>query len=269
MRGALQMCQREKKNKRQWSVSCCQTWGPQRSQKETKKEKQNWFYGWALSTLTGSFELDRLIVVFGMTTKKWNVYGHHRRINGRHHMLACAWKCMRVCVCGRTYGCTWLRPVEQLSLLQLNFKICHNLLSRHDVCWLRWRVERLCWPWGFWMQTRETVCNIFVCCFVSLAASLSLILISFLHFIHLLYFLFFLTSVSFLHCTPSLSILRLLVQGDCRTREEALILGVELCDNGFMHHGTAVFTTEDLNKGKKKKDQIVPCTNRGILSITD
>ncbi|MEQ2266064.1 Phosphatidylinositol 3,4,5-trisphosphate-dependent Rac exchanger 2 protein, partial [Xenotaenia resolanae] len=28
----------------------------------------------------------------------------------------------------------------------------------------------------------------------------------------------------------------LIVQGDCRTREEALILGVELCDNGFMHH---------------------------------
>lgn len=28
----------------------------------------------------------------------------------------------------------------------------------------------------------------------------------------------------------------LLAQGDCKTREEALILGVELCDNGFMHH---------------------------------
>ncbi|KAK1885138.1 Phosphatidylinositol 345-trisphosphate-dependent Rac exchanger 2 protein, partial [Dissostichus eleginoides] len=28
----------------------------------------------------------------------------------------------------------------------------------------------------------------------------------------------------------------LLAQGDCRSREEALILGVELCDNGFMHH---------------------------------
>ncbi|KAM8882523.1 phosphatidylinositol 3,4,5-trisphosphate-dependent Rac exchanger 2 protein isoform 1-T1 [Synchiropus picturatus] len=28
----------------------------------------------------------------------------------------------------------------------------------------------------------------------------------------------------------------LIAQGDCRTREEALILGVELCDNGFMHH---------------------------------
>ncbi|KAG2458177.1 PREX2 protein, partial [Polypterus senegalus] len=25
-------------------------------------------------------------------------------------------------------------------------------------------------------------------------------------------------------------------KGDCRTREEAIILGVELCDNGFMHH---------------------------------
>uniref|UniRef100_A0A8C1G3I2 Phosphatidylinositol 3,4,5-trisphosphate-dependent Rac exchanger 2 protein n=1 Tax=Cyprinus carpio TaxID=7962 RepID=A0A8C1G3I2_CYPCA len=28
----------------------------------------------------------------------------------------------------------------------------------------------------------------------------------------------------------------LIAQGDCRSREEALILGVELCDNGFMHH---------------------------------
>ncbi|KAI1889083.1 hypothetical protein AGOR_G00175400 [Albula goreensis] len=28
----------------------------------------------------------------------------------------------------------------------------------------------------------------------------------------------------------------LIAQGDCRTREEALILGVELCENGFMHH---------------------------------
>uniref|UniRef100_A0A3Q2QU97 Phosphatidylinositol 3,4,5-trisphosphate-dependent Rac exchanger 2 protein n=1 Tax=Fundulus heteroclitus TaxID=8078 RepID=A0A3Q2QU97_FUNHE len=27
-----------------------------------------------------------------------------------------------------------------------------------------------------------------------------------------------------------------IAQGDCRTREEALILGVELCNNGFMHH---------------------------------
>uniref|UniRef100_A0A671NF62 Phosphatidylinositol 3,4,5-trisphosphate-dependent Rac exchanger 2 protein n=1 Tax=Sinocyclocheilus anshuiensis TaxID=1608454 RepID=A0A671NF62_9TELE len=28
----------------------------------------------------------------------------------------------------------------------------------------------------------------------------------------------------------------LIAQGDCRSREEVLILGVELCDNGFMHH---------------------------------
>uniref|UniRef100_A0A8C7XIB0 Phosphatidylinositol 3,4,5-trisphosphate-dependent Rac exchanger 2 protein n=1 Tax=Oryzias sinensis TaxID=183150 RepID=A0A8C7XIB0_9TELE len=28
----------------------------------------------------------------------------------------------------------------------------------------------------------------------------------------------------------------LIAQGDCTSREEALILGVELCDNGFMHH---------------------------------
>uniref|UniRef100_A0A4W5RHM4 Phosphatidylinositol 3,4,5-trisphosphate-dependent Rac exchanger 2 protein n=1 Tax=Hucho hucho TaxID=62062 RepID=A0A4W5RHM4_9TELE len=28
----------------------------------------------------------------------------------------------------------------------------------------------------------------------------------------------------------------LIAQGDCRTRDESLILGKELCDNGFMHH---------------------------------
>ncbi|XP_069587567.1 phosphatidylinositol 3,4,5-trisphosphate-dependent Rac exchanger 2 protein [Ranitomeya imitator] len=28
----------------------------------------------------------------------------------------------------------------------------------------------------------------------------------------------------------------LIAQGDCRTRDEAIILGVALCDNGFMHH---------------------------------
>ncbi|XP_053571076.1 phosphatidylinositol 3,4,5-trisphosphate-dependent Rac exchanger 2 protein [Bombina bombina] len=28
----------------------------------------------------------------------------------------------------------------------------------------------------------------------------------------------------------------LIAQGDCRTREEAIIFGVALCDNGFMHH---------------------------------
>lgn len=26
-------------------------------------------------------------------------------------------------------------------------------------------------------------------------------------------------------------------QGDCHTREEAMIFAVGLCDNGFMHHG--------------------------------
>lgn len=36
-------------------------------------------------------------------------------------------------------------------------------------------------------------------------------------------------------------IISLVLQGDCTSREEALILGVELCDNGFMHHGTSPF----------------------------
>lgn len=66
--------------------------------------------------------------------------------------------------------------------------------------------------------------------------------------------LFVLQSVSFLSSVSTLfSSLCLLLQGDCRTREEALILGVELCDNGFMHHGTALFTAEDFSSPKKKK----------------
>ena len=59
----------------------------------------------------------------------------------------------------------------------------------------------------------------------------------------------------------------LLVQGDCRTREEALILGVELCDNGFMHHGTTLFAAEDFTR--EKKNLILLFTNRGLLSIIE
>ena len=36
------------------------------------------------------------------------------------------------------------------------------------------------------------------------------------------------------HLTPSLLVP---LQGDCQTREEAVTLGVGLCNNGFMHHG--------------------------------
>lgn len=38
--------------------------------------------------------------------------------------------------------------------------------------------------------------------------------------------------------TKRVALVFLSLKGDCRSREEALILGVELCDNGFMHHGT-------------------------------
>lgn len=89
---------KETERKGQQSISCHQTRGSQRSLKETKKERQNWFCSWALLTLTRSFEVDRLIVLFRMTTKKWNVYGDHHRINGRHHMFVCAHECMCVCV---------------------------------------------------------------------------------------------------------------------------------------------------------------------------
>lgn len=32
-------------------------------------------------------------------------------------------------------------------------------------------------------------------------------------------------------------VMRLVSQGDCSTREDAVTLGVGLCNNGFMHHG--------------------------------
>lgn len=39
-------------------------------QKETKKERQNWFDSSVLLTLTGGFVVDRLIALFRTTTKK-------------------------------------------------------------------------------------------------------------------------------------------------------------------------------------------------------
>lgn len=57
-----------------------------------------------------------------------------------------------------------------------------------------------------------------------------------------------------------------MVQGDCRSREEALILGVELCDNGFMHHGTP----EPPSLTSPQGDRSPPAVpNWGILSFID
>lgn len=64
-----------------------------------------------------------------------------------------------------------------------------------------------------------------------------------------------------------LSSVRPLVQGDCRTREEALILGVELCDNGFMHHGMAEPALSHFHRKERGSPPAVP--NWGILSFND
>lgn len=78
------------------------------------------------------------------------------------------------------------------------------------------------------------------------------VLCSFLHF---LLFLFCIHPLAHFHHLWTLCLFLMsfflrvhslscpLLQGDCRTREEALILGVELCDNGFMHHGTTKTNT--------------------------
>lgn len=40
------------------------------------------------------------------------------------------------------------------------------------------------------------------------------------------------------HCVwPTVCVIDLVSQGDCSTREDAVMLGVGLCNNGFMHHG--------------------------------
>lgn len=40
------------------------------------------------------------------------------------------------------------------------------------------------------------------------------------------------------HCDwPTVCVIDLVSQGDCSTREDAVMLGVGLCNNGFMHHG--------------------------------
>lgn len=56
------------------------------------------------------------------------------------------------------------------------------------------------------------------------------------------------------------------MQGDCRSREEALILGVELCDNGFMHHGTAELSSLISPQGERSPPAV---PDWGILSFTD
>lgn len=235
--GSLQMCSRGKKL-RQQSVYCHQTWGSQQSQKETKKEKQNWFYSWALLTLTGSFEVDRLIVLFRMTTKKWNVYGDHRRINGRHHMFVCSYKCVCV-VCHMNV----FDPGQRSSSHSFSGSAAFGCRNKEGCeCDISPNTQ---WPLfclSFYLTfSRPPLLNILYPFCMSLFSTAS---------------------------TFSFSFSFLLVQGDCRTREEALILGVELCDNGFMHHGTALFTAEDFNRPKKKV-LILLFTNRGILSITD
>ncbi|KAL2076382.1 hypothetical protein ACEWY4_028020 [Coilia grayii] len=48
----------------------------------------------------------------------------------------------------------------------------------------------------------------------------------------------------------------LIAQGDCRTREEAVILGVELCDNGFMHH-ESVLSPDPLTQPQNPTESVL------------
>lgn len=53
-------------------------------------------------------------------------------------------------------------------------------------------------------------------------------------------------------------VIDLVSQGDCSTREDAVMLGVGLCNNGFMHHGQySARTQTHMNKKKKRVIQYI------------
>lgn len=110
------------------------------------------------------------------------------------------------------------------------------------------------WMWHF-ACTLNTQCPLF--CFLS-SSFASFFVFWLIHYTH--------SSRLHLSCFSRVS--TLLLQGDCRTREEAVILGVELCNNGFMHHGTALSTPEDFSRAKEKGGKKT-LQNFGILSITE
>lgn len=109
------------------------------------------------------------------------------------------------------------------------------------------------------LKTHNAICSVSFFCFMFGRRCLSLLIYSILSFAPIC-LLSLLCPLSPFFCVS-------LLQGDCRTREEALILGVELCDNGFMHHGTALFAAWDFDRGNQMFF-ILLLKSRGILSLT-
>lgn len=111
----------------------------------------------------------------------------------------------------------------------------------------------LCRPEGFYKKeprdgtprSQNPLCHLFCLLFLLYVRWLLFI------FTHLLYPLLCSNLYPLSPLSPLSFFCVSLLQGDCRTREEALILGVELCDNGFMHHGMALFTTWDFDWGNQ------------------
>lgn len=101
---------------------------------ETWHKRQNWFDRSALLTLTGSFVVDRFIGLFRTTTKKWNLFCDHHRINGRRHICL-----VHIVVHVNKYEA---RPARQLWLLW-DLKSCHTLPSRHDFSYVPLRASGL------------------------------------------------------------------------------------------------------------------------------
>lgn len=248
------------KKLRQQSVPRCQTWVKRKQRKKTRIDLTAELY-WLWQE---AFEVDRLIVLLRMTTKKWNVYGDHHRINGRHHML-CAHICYeRIRVVHMIVHMKVFDPGQWSSfhscfLHMILAGVWDGALSGSAGlgafrCWAR--------VWHF-LWTHNVFCSV------------SLFLLNFLSSSFAFFPSRLISSIYSLCLNPShfptaaihsFSSPCLLVQGDCRTREEALILGVELCDNGFMHHGTALFLCWGFQQRKKKKKRFWSCCSQTVES---
>lgn len=168
------------------------------------------------------------------------------------------WSCARIRVhicdaCACLYGCAWPRPAALLF----------TVLSWHNYSGVPLQA------WGLFikrsqgtgrrgLKTHNAICSVSFFCFMFGRRCLSLLIYSILSFAPIC-LLSLLCPLSPFFCVS-------LLQGDCRTREEALILGVELCDNGFMHHGTALFAARDFDRGNQMFF-ILLLKSRGILSL--
>lgn len=146
------------------------------------------------------------------------------------------------CLCLRKRACAWLR----YSICMCLSRCSGVALTCLDMILALFKIECAVallalrafgrknkggvWMWHF-DCTLNTQCPLF--CFLS-SSFASFFIFWLIHYTH----------SSRLHLSYFSRVSTLLVQGDCRTREEAVILGVELCNNGFMHHGTALSTPD-------------------------